>query len=269
VAVVGGSRRHRRAAAGGRAAAQDDQAPAGAGGGAAQDPEGSVDVRHRSDMPSATAGLAQSGTVADGLERSADEPLASVRRFDPAASPGRWAGRRRVPLSVAVALAVVAVAALAAAVGFGVAWSGLQQQQQAANQVRTVSRAFVLDLTNLTPQTVDQRVSDLLDASTGAFASQAKAFFDSGNPPVRQALVAAKAVEEGQIRSLDVEAVNGSTASVFAVVDVSYQSAKITSVQSDVLRLSLDLVDTAHGWKVSDVTVLTGGTGGVLAPPGG
>jgi uncharacterized membrane protein affecting hemolysin expression len=244
VAVVGGARRRRTSAS------ASDPAADGAGG-------------PTQDAAAITVEPAQGsepGREADRRERDGEG--------DTAETPTRHQ-RRTVSLRTAVVLGAVAVVALVAAVAFGVAWAGLNGQQAAANQVRAVSRAFVLDLTNLTPQTVDTRVSDLLDASTGTFASQAKAFFDGGNPPVRQALVAAKAVEEGQIRSLDVEAVNGSTASVFAVVDVNYTSAAITHVQSDVLRLSIDLEDTARGWKVSDVTVLTGGTGGVLTPPGG
>lgn len=179
----------------------------------------------------------------------------------------RSTGPAVVRRSVAIVLAVTTVVFAVAAVGFAVAWSNLNGQQQSASQVRAVSRAFVLDLTNLTPGTVDARITDLLDASTGTFARQAKSFFDSGNPPVRQALVTAKAVEQGQIKSLQVEAVNGSTASALAVVDLAYKSAKITSLQSDVLRLNLDLVDTGSGWKVDNVTVLNGSTGGVLAPP--
>lgn len=181
--------------------------------------------------------------------------------------PDRADGHPTVRRSVFLGVLVAAIACAAAAVGFGLAWANLEGTQQAARQVLAVSRAFVLDLTNLTPSTVDQRITDLLDASTGSFAAQAKSFFDSGSPPVRDALIDARAVEQGQIRSLDVEAVNGSTASSFAVVDVSYTNDKLHSPQSDVLRLQLDLVKTAQGWRVSDVTVLDGATGGVLQTP--
>lgn len=263
VAVVGGQRRRRVGAAtrpNGRSVAPgagqpEDEPPTTTppGGAAAVGRAGSAEAR-------AAENHAVKGAAADG-DTQAGNAAAPV--------PDRRPGAATVRRSVALALAASTVVCAAAAVGFGLAWGGLHGQQQAANQVRAVSRAFVLDLTNLTPATVDARVNDLLDASTGSFATQAKAFFDGGSPPVRQALVTARAEEQGQIRSLAVQAVNGSTASAFAVVDVAYKSAKITSVQSDVLRLSLGLVDTAHGWKVSDVTVLNGSTGGVLAPPSG
>lgn len=264
VAVVGGQRRRRVGAAtwpnarsGAPGADQPEDEPP-----TTTPPEGAAAVGRAG---SAEARVAENHATVKGAAADGD-----TQGGDAAAPvPDRRPGAATVRRSVALALAASTVVCAAAAVGFGLAWGGLQGQQQAANQVRAVSRAFVLDLTNLTPATVDARVNDLLDASTGSFATQAKAFFDGGSPPVRQALVTARAEEQGQIRSLAVQAVNGSTASAFAVVDVAYKSAKITSVQSDVLRLSLGLVDTAHGWKVSDVTVLNGSTGGVLAPPSG
>ncbi|MFC0081095.1 hypothetical protein ACFFRE_02835 [Aciditerrimonas ferrireducens] len=217
----------------------------------------------------------------EGLEQEPDEgdPRASASGPSPleagsADKPG--SGRRTdgprtartVRRSAFLAALAAAVLCALAAIGFGLAWANLEGTQQATSQVEAVSRAFVLDLTNLTPQTVDQRITDLLAASTGSFANQARSFFDSGNPPVRDALISAKAVEQGQIRSLAVEQVNGSTASSFAVVDVSYTNDKLSSPQSDVLRLQLDLVKTAAGWRVSNVTVLDGATGGVLQTPG-
>jgi hypothetical protein len=192
---------------------------------------------------------------------SSDEQRSSRRTAGPRAT-------RTVRRSAFLAALAAAVLCAVVAVGFGLAWANLEGAQQATRQVQTVSRAFVLDLTNLTPETVDQRITDLLAASTGSFANQARSFFDSGNPPVRDALISAKAVEQGQIRSLAVEQVNGSTASSFAVVDVSYTNDKVSSPQSDVLRLQLDLVRTAAGWRISNVTVLDGATGGVLQTPG-
>lgn len=211
--------------------------------------------------------------AADGGARDRAGAAAPDGDPEPAAGGGTGDRHRQGPPMVRrsrfVVAVIAAVACALAAVGFGLAWSNLNGRQQAADQVQAVSRAFVLDLTNLTPGTVDTRINDLLAASTGTFARQATSFFNSGNPPVRQQLVTAKAEEQGQIRSLAVESVNGSTASTFAVVDLSYRNDKITQLQSDVLRLELSLVDTAKGWKVAEVTVLNGSTGGVLAPPTG
>jgi hypothetical protein len=260
VAVVGGARRRRSS----RAAAAGDGGGAAAAGATDADGTDGAAARHDATTGDADGDVTEEGAALPARAATSEPVVAGARA---AAAAGLRPGTVPVRRWVLVGLGALALAATVAAVGFGLAWGSLNGQQQAADQVRAVSTAFVSDLTNLSPATVDTRIDDLLAASTGSFASQAKSFFDSGNPPVRQALITAKATEQGQLRSLDVEAVNGSTASVFAVVDVSYQSAKITSVQSDVLRLSLDLVDTAHGWKVNDVTVLTGGSGGVLSPP--
>ena len=50
------------------------------------------------------------------------------------------------------------------------------------------------------------------------------------------------------------------TASVYAVVDQTYVNNKITTPQSDVVRLVADLQQVGGVWKISNVTVLEGAT---------
>lgn len=248
VAVVGGTapaRPRRRRVAGrqrrgdGEVAAPEAGSGATTGGSAPRAPEENV-------------GSETSGTVDDSRVAIAHQP--------------RSRGVRR---STAVALVAATMVCAVAAVGFGLAWANLQAQQTANGQITAVARAFVLDLTNLTPKTVDARIGDLLAASTGQFEAQARSFFSGG---IRQELEKAQPVEQGQVRSLDVESHQGTNASVFAVVDDSYVNPALEASgqgrQSDVLRLDLGLTQTPQGWKVATVTVLDGPSGGVLSTPG-
>ena len=86
--------------------------------------------------------------------------------------------------------------------------------------------------------------------ATGAFATQAKQFFNSS---IRKALEKALAESRGQIRALAVQSENqgAGTASVYAVVDQTYVNNKITSPQADVVRLVADL--QAGGRGVEDL----------------
>ena len=64
----------------------------------------------------------------------------------------------------------------------------------------------------------------------------------------------------GQVRSLYVQTDNGTSASVSAVVDQIYVNNKISTPQSDVLRILVNLAKMGPSWKISDVTVLEGAT---------
>ncbi|HEX3946352.1 MAG TPA: hypothetical protein VHW47_01550, partial [Acidimicrobiales bacterium] len=96
-------------------------------------------------------------------------------------------------------------------------------------------------------------------------AGQADKFFNSS---IRQELENALASSRGQIRSLYVQSYGGGQASVYAVVDQLYVNNKISSPQSDVLRIVVDLTQAGGAWKISDVTVLTGPSLGSSATTG-
>lgn len=286
VSVVGGpgvpARRQRRVARRVARSASD----AGSPGVSPGEPSGSSAraraTSARSDASSSELEPATdaAGTVgADGAEEAEDiggpggttvpEEIALGReRTERSATRGRRPAKRLVRRSTIVILSVSTALCAVAAVGFGLAWASLQGQQDTQAQVRAVARQFVLDLTNLTPKTVDAQIHDLLAASTGQFASQARSFFGGG---IRQELEKAQPVEEGEVRALDVQSITGSRATVFAVVDDSYTNSALRASgqgrQTDVLRLDLGMVDTSRGWKIASVTVLGGPAGGVLGTP--
>lgn len=162
-------------------------------------------------------------------------------------------GRRR-RAGVAV-LAVLAVLGLAGTVGFGVAWKGLQAKQAGEAQARAAARSFLVDLTNFNAKTVDADFSAVSSMATGPFAAQAQKFFNSA---IRQELQKALASSRGQVRALYVQSYGGGNAAVYAVVDQLYVNDKLTSPQTDVLRIVVDLSQVSGRWKVADVTVLQG-----------
>ncbi len=168
-------------------------------------------------------------------------------RREPAPGQHRRAG--------VASLAVLAVLGLAGTVGFGLAWEGLHSTQSGEAQARSAARSFLVDLTNFNAKTVDADFSAVTSMATGAFATQAQKFFNSA---IRQDLQKALASSRGQIRALYVQGYGGGQATVYAVVDQLYVNAKLTSPQTDVLRMVVNLSQVAGSWKVSDVSVLQG-----------
>lgn len=174
----------------------------------------------------------------------------------PAAVPARPTGERTGKRRLGVAaLAVVAVLGVAGTIGFGIAWEGLHSTQSGEAQARATARSFLVDLTNFNAKTVDADFSAVSSMATGAFHTQAQRFFNS---TIRQELQKALASSRGQIRALYVQSYGSGSATVYAVVDQLYVNSKLTSPQTDVLRIVVDLSQVDGRWKVADVTVLQG-----------
>lgn len=200
--------------------------------------------------------------VVDGelVEADGAEEQAAGGPGDRRPTGTRSSVRRRVGPAVrrrraVVALGVVAVLGLAGTIGFGAAWAGQRAQQQGEAEARQTARTFLVALTNFDAKSVDKDFAAITDMATGTFAGQADKFFNSS---IRQELETALASSRGQIRSLYVQTYGGSQATVYAVIDQLYVNNKISSPQSDVLRVVVNLAQRPAGWKVSDVTVLTG-----------
>jgi hypothetical protein len=123
--------------------------------------------------------------------------------------------------------------------------------------VLTASRAFLTDFFNFNAKTVDADFNAVSSMATGAFSTQAQQFF---NTSIRKALQQALAESRGQVRYLAVQSENrgAGTASIYAVIDQTYVNDKITTPQSDVVRLVADLRQVGGVWKISNVTVLEG-----------
>jgi hypothetical protein len=195
-------------------------------------------------------------------------PAAAVEGAHPAseeAMPALKTRRRRWPFLVC---AVLIVAGFSGTGYFGSQWLAQRSSAAETAQVRTTSAEFVTALTNFDPGTVDADFARIQHLATGSFATQARQFFGSS---IRQQLQAAGAASRGQVLDLFIEALSGSQATVFAVVDQTYLNSKMTSPTADTLRLELVLSDGSSGWLVSTVTVVQSPAGfpGSAAPSGG
>jgi hypothetical protein len=157
-------------------------------------------------------------------------------------------------------VSVVAALGVLGSLVFGVLYatnSGGGQVQDPA--VLGASRAFLTDFFNFDAKSVDSDFNAITGMATGQFSSQAQEFFNSS---IRKALEQALAESRGQVRYLEVQQENDppGTASVYAVIDQTYVNDKISTPQSDVVRLIADLQQVNGAWKISDVTVLEGAT---------
>lgn len=225
------------------------------------------------------SGVKVVGTAADAGDEA--EPTPAVAGLDPAAEQGgepasagevrteetptaRTARRGRARTRAAagsrsrlwvVGVGILAVLGIAGTIGFGVAWAGLHAQQSGEAQATASARSFIVDLTNFDAKTVDADFGAITSMSTGTFSTQAQKFFNSS---IRQELEKALASSRGQVRSLYVQSYGGGQATVYAVVDQLYVNDKITSPQTDVLRMVVTMRTVGGHWKVADVTVLQG-----------
>jgi hypothetical protein len=160
----------------------------------------------------------------------------------------------------------LAVLGLLGTIGFGLLWAGSSSSSQTDPAMEQAARTFLTDLTNFNAKSVDSDFNAINAMATGAFSGQATKFFNSS---IRGALEKALAESRGQIRNIYVQTDNGSTASVYAVVDQVYVNNKISTPQSDVLRVLVNLQKVASSWKISDVTVLEGATPASAGSPSG
>ncbi len=119
------------------------------------------------------------------------------------------------------------------------------------------ARAFMTDLTNFNAKSIDADFNAITSMATGTFSGQASKFFNSS---IRSQLQDALAESRGRSAICTCRARVRSQGSVYVVDDQVYANNKITTPQSDVLRVVVDLAKVGTVWKISDVTVLEGAT---------
>ena len=166
-----------------------------------------------------------------------------------------------------IGVGALAVVAAVLAILFGLSWGSANSQLSQQQAVKQAATTFLLDLTNFRPTTVDADFTALQNwADPGSvFDKQAEQTFNSN---IRQALIQANATYEGQLQSIFLAPINGASAKVYAVLDTKYQNSKVNTPVSDTLRVTVNLIDTSHGWRVAAVTVENpSGTPGTSTTP--
>jgi hypothetical protein len=161
------------------------------------------------------------------------------------------------PRRIFLGTVALAVLGLLGTLVFGLLWAGSSNSGGQDPAVKSAARNFLSDLTNFDAKTIDADFGSITSMATGAFAGQADKFFNSS---IRNELEVALAESRGQIRYLFVQSESATQAVIYAVVDQVYVNNKISTPQSDVLRILVNLQKVGSTWKISDVTVLEGAT---------
>jgi hypothetical protein len=178
-----------------------------------------------------------------------------ARRTTAPAAAGR--GRTNIVLAAVAAIAVVL------AVAFGVLYATKSTSGPSPQDPAVISAAdtFLTAFFNFNAQSVDSDFNAITAMATGNFSTQASQFFNSS---IRSQLEKALAESRGQIRAKYIQSENDAhtAATVYAVVDQLYVNNKITTPQSDVVRLLIDLKLVGSTWKIANVSVLEGATPG-------
>ena len=151
----------------------------------------------------------------------------------------------------------LAVLGLVGTLVFGLLWGTSSSSQIQNPAVTSAAKTFLTDFFNFNAKSVDADFTSITAMATGNFSSQVNTFFNSS---IRTELEKALAESRGQIRELYIQSENATSASLYAVVDQVYVNNKITTPQSDVIRLIVNLSQVHATWKISNVTVLEGAT---------
>lgn len=215
---------------------------------------GTTMVGERSTKPRDDDPVVDAPEPVDGPERAATADQGASGR--PGGGPSGRARFYRRPW-VFIVVCLIAVGGVAGTVGFGLAWSSGNSQEAGANQAKATASTFLIALTNFDAKSIDADFAKITNMATGNFSNQANKFFGSD---IRQKLEKALATSRGQIRDIYVESYGGGQASVYSVIDQVYANNTSKTPQSDVLRVVVNLTQLPAGWKVSNVTVLEGGS---------
>lgn len=159
---------------------------------------------------------------------------------------------RRIARSPLVAWGV-AVVAVAIAITFAVLWRTERAEDQRRAEVARTARELLVALTNFESETIETDVGEIRSYAVGDFASEVVETFDAER---LEALREGGVRSIGEVRSVFVQELEDSTATVFGVVDETTTNERTTVPRRDVLRVELELIETAEGWRVSGVQIL-------------
>ena len=132
-------------------------------------------------------------------------------------------------------------------------WQQGEMQERREREVLAVARDFLTTITNFQADTIDQDVEEIRAFAVGNFADEVGEFFGQENV---DRIKEAEAVSVGRIESVYLQSLSGDTASVFGVVNEVVTNNTSPTAQTEVVRFNVDMIETASGWKISDVEIL-------------
>ncbi len=147
----------------------------------------------------------------------------------------------------------LAVLFLALAVGFAALWLGARGGDDREPEVLATSRRFLQALTNFSGGTIEQDVQQIRSLGVGQFSEELEeTFSDSFIADLKEN----QGVSVGEIESVYVQSLDGSTATVFGVVTQTLDNASLAAPRVEVLRAEIQLIETPEGWRVNSVSAL-------------
>lgn len=160
--------------------------------------------------------------------------------------------------------------ALAAAVAFATLWRVAarradETERERAEVVGAATR-FLGALTNFSAATISRDVAEIRSFAVGDFAAQVRQFF---GPQAVAAIREANAKSTGRVQSVFVQSLDGTSASVFGVVNETVTNANSPLPRSEILRLDVEMIDTTAGWRVNRVEILQSPAEGPFGGGGG
>lgn len=150
---------------------------------------------------------------------------------------------------------VAAVLVALAMVGAGFAgWKLYQRHERdvAAAQALAAAEKYVVTLTSIDSNDIDQNVADILAGSTGEF--NAKYAQTSGQ--LRQLIIDNKTTARGKVVESAVKSVSPNKVKVLLMVDQSVSSLASPEVQIDRSRIKMTMEKIDGRWLVSKVELL-------------
>jgi Mce-associated membrane protein len=173
--------------------------------------------------------------------------------MDSSAEPpaGGESGRRRV--TPRVWLAAVALVAVLAGAGYG-GWVLLQDWQvhTASEQALGAAESYVLKLTNIDAEAVDQNFADMSYGSTGEFL---RSHADS-TPKLRQLLLDHKATARGHVTESAVKAATKNKVVVVLLVNQAVRNKDNPEPVIDRSRIRMTMEKVDGRWLASKVELL-------------
>lgn len=132
-------------------------------------------------------------------------------------------------------------------------WQGERSEDRRREEVANTAGAFLRALTTFSAPTIDRDVEEIRSFATGAFADEVdETFSDQRVADIREANVESR----GEVRDVFVQSIDGVEATVFGVVVETVRNDDTPEGRTDTLRISLEMLETADGWRVSEVEVL-------------
>lgn len=193
------------------------------------------------------------GSLGEGSADGLADADASVGAAEPAGALPLVTGAVGASKRINHWLAGVAALAVLAGLGYsGWALYGQHQQDVAGIQALKVARNYVVKLTNIDSSTIDDRMGEILDGSTGEF----KDMYGKSSKHLRQELADNHAAAHGTVVEATVKSATTNKVVVLMFIDQSVSNRNSPNSQLDRSRIKMTMEKVDGRWLASKVQLL-------------